>query len=254
MTEQALPAWDNEPLSAFFSDAERNERVTSLKMPDVYGLLQRVHRTFLQVQQITEKDNNPNLRPTRFLMARAHSAWLAAVRLALSAQTVEAYPLLRTVIENAWYALHLGKDPAPPARAEVWLRRGESEDAKKRCKAEFTVANVSATHRALDAATEAVVHKLYEWTIDLGGHPNERGVMTTTIRTDTGFGAVFLTNNPVPIAAALKATTEVAVGALKTFQLVYPERFAIMGVDAEVAELVNALNTVFKPYSQSSRR
>ena len=77
-------------------------------------------------------DNNPHLVLTRFLMARAHSAWLAATRLALSTQTVEAYPLLRAVIENAWYALHLAHDPAPPARAMTWLRRAESEDAKAR--------------------------------------------------------------------------------------------------------------------------
>jgi len=95
------------------------------------------------------------------------------------------------------------------------LAATEDDEAKKRCKAEFSVANVSATHRSLDTKTEKVVHQLYEWTIDLGGHPNERGVMTTTIRTDTGFGAVFLTNNPVPIAGALKVAAEVAVRMLK---------------------------------------
>jgi len=244
----ALPAWDNDPLSMFLSDAQQNEPVTSLKMADIYTVLQRAHGDFLRVQEISERDNDPDMIPTRFLMARAHSAWLAAVRLGLSAQTVEAYPLLRATIENAWYALHLAKDPAPPARAEVWLRRGEDDEAKKRCKAEFSVANVRTTHRSLDTATEKVVHQLYEWTIDLGGHPNERGVMTTTIRTDTGFGAVFLSNNPVPIAGALKVAAEVAVSTLKTPGLVYPERFAIMGVDRDIAELVDGINTVFKTY------
>lgn len=124
-------------------------------MPDVYALLQRAYSCFLKAQEITEKDKNPNLLPTRFLMARPHSAWLAAVRTALSAQTVEAYPLLRAVIiEDAWHALHLAKNPAPPARADVWLRRGESDNPKRLCKAEFTVAKARATHRALDAATE----------------------------------------------------------------------------------------------------
>src|SRR5215831_2534858 len=65
-----------------------------------------------------------------------------------------------STIENAWYALHLAKDPASPARAKVWLRRGEDDEAKKRCRAEFSVANVSATHRSLDTATEKVLHQL----------------------------------------------------------------------------------------------
>src|SRR5207249_9852113 len=99
-------------------------------------------------------DNNPHLVLTRFLMARAHGAWLAAPRLALSTQTVEAYPLLRAVIENAWYALHLANDPAPPERAMTWLRRAENEEAKERCAREFSVRNVRRTHGAVDAATE----------------------------------------------------------------------------------------------------
>jgi hypothetical protein len=176
------------------------------------------------------------------------------VRLALSAQTVEAYPLLRVTIENAWYALHLARDPAPPARAEIWLRRGESDAAKKACKDEFTVGNVRVTHRAHDAATEAALHQAYEWTIDMGGHPNERGVLTTTIRTDTGFGGVFLTNNPVPIAVSLKVATEVGLGALKVSEAVYPERFKIMGVDGEIAKLVDTTNAVFKAYASASKQ
>src|SRR5882724_11866204 len=137
MADQTPPSWEGDPLSKFLADAQYNERVTPLRMPDVYELLRRVHDAFKGVADVTEKDNDANRLPTRFLMVRAHSSWLAAVRLALSAQTVEAYPLLRVTIENAWYALHLARDPAPPARVEIWLRRGESDAAKKACKDKF---------------------------------------------------------------------------------------------------------------------
>jgi hypothetical protein len=40
-------------------------------------------------------------------------------------------------------------------------------------------------------------------------------------------------DNPVLIAAALKSAVEAAVVALKTFELVFPERFAIVGLDRE---------------------
>ena len=76
--EQAVPTWGDDPLSTLLSDAQYNERVTPLKMPDVYALLQRVHLTLLRVQEITDKVSDLNLLPTRLLMARTHSAWLAS--------------------------------------------------------------------------------------------------------------------------------------------------------------------------------
>jgi hypothetical protein len=253
MADSALPGWEGDPLSAFLADAQRNERVSALKLPDVYALLQRVHATFQQVAEITEKEHSPNLLPTRFLMARAHPAWLAAVHLGLSSQTVEVYPVLRAVIEDSWYALHLAKDPNPPTRLEIWFHRDDDAPAKARCRTEFTIGNVRATHAALDPATEAALHALYERTIDFGAHPNQRGILAAMIRTDTSqscrsFGSVYLTNNPILIVAALKTAVEVAVGALKTFRLIFPERFAIMGMDDEIEKLVYAVNTISKSY------
>ncbi len=252
MADQVLPAWEGDPLSTFLSQAQWNERVSALKLPDVYVLLQRVHAVFQQVGTITEKEHHASLLPTRFLMARARAAWLAATRLGLGGQTVEAYPVVRVVIEASWYALHLAKDPNPPTRVEIWLRRNDDAAAKARCKAEFTIANVWATHSALDPAAATVLQTLYDRTIELGGHPNERGVFAAMTRTDTDqdrtFGVVFLTDNPVLIAAALKTAIEAAVGALKTFRLIFPERFAIMGVDDDIEKLVGGLNAVFKSY------
>src|SRR6266481_3420516 len=106
MSDPVLPPWEGDDLSALLSSAQRNERISALKMPDVYALLRRVNAAFVQVAAITEKEHNSALLPTRFLMARARGAWLAAVRLGLSGQIVEANLVLRAVIEDAWYAVH----------------------------------------------------------------------------------------------------------------------------------------------------
>jgi hypothetical protein len=37
--------------------------------------------------------------------------------------------------------------------------------------------------------------------------------------------------------------------ALKIFYLIFPERFKIMGIDAEIEALAKGWNTVFKPYA-----
>jgi hypothetical protein len=258
MTDPALPAWEGDPLSTFLSQAQWNERVSALKLPDVYALLRGVHAAFQHMMTITERESNPNLLPSRFLMARAHAAWLAAVRMALSGQTPEAYPVIRTVIEHSWYALHLAKDPSPSTRAVIWLCRNDDAAAKARCKTEFAIANVRATHTALDAAAAAALQTLYDWTIELGAHPNERGVLAAMTRVDTGqgqtFGAVFLTDSAIHIAATLKTAIEAAVGALKAFRLIFPERFAIAGVDDMIEKLVSELNTVFAAYAVETRK
>ena len=112
-----------------------------------------------------------------------------------------------------------------------------------------------ATHAKLDPAAEVALHALYEWVIDFGAHPNKQGVLVAMTRTDTDekstFGVELLTDKPALIAAALKAGTEAAIGALKTFRLIFPQSFAIMGMDDEIAKLVGALNAVFKSYIPS---
>ena len=186
MVDRVLPPWGSDPLSTFLRNAQFNEHALAVNAADLYTLLQHVHGTFEQVAGVTEKENNEHLIPTRLLMARAHAAWLAAVRLGMSGQVVETYPLVRVIVENAWYALHLAKDPAAPSRAEVWLRRSEDDGAEKRCATEFSIRNVRTTHAALDIANEAALYEVYKRTIAFGGHPNERGVLSATARTDTG--------------------------------------------------------------------
>jgi hypothetical protein len=257
MGEPVPPPWGGDSLSKFFSEAQHNERASSINMAGVYALLQRTHAAFERVLDITEKENTVTLLPTRFLMARARGAWLAAVRLGMSGQTVEAYPLVRAVIENAWYALHLAKDPAPPARAEIWLRRRESVIAKARCKTEFSVAKVRKTHAVLDAGNESALHGVYERTIEMGAHPNELGVLGSTERTETDdaylFDVAFLTSNPLLIALVLKTAIEAAVGALRTFRLIFPERFTFADLDDDIQKLAAGHNAVFTPYSNRAR-
>ena len=49
MFDQKPPPWGTDPLSTFFSEAEHNDRVTSLKLASVYALLQRAHAAFQRV-------------------------------------------------------------------------------------------------------------------------------------------------------------------------------------------------------------
>lgn len=151
MTESGPPPWGTDALSRYFSDAQHNERVGALNYPEVYDIVRRVHEAFELGEQLAEKGASKHSILPRILLVRAHSAFLAAARLALSGQATESQIVLRAGVEQAWYAVHIATDPEPFSRAEIWLKRHHSEDDTARSKQEFSVSNVRSSHEAVDA-------------------------------------------------------------------------------------------------------
>lgn len=256
---QALPPWGDDPLSTFMADADHNERACALNWPDVYEVQQRAHGVLKRIGELIERDpGDAHLLAPRMLILRSHSAVLCAMRVAMSGQAAEAQPVLRVAIEHAWYALHIAKDPAPPARAQVWWDRDTTPEAMQACTGEFTVGNVRRTHEALDAATAGAMKRLYDGTITLGGHPNERGV-ASSLRIDRSqpdaprVGVGILHAGTATMTLALKSAVDVAIGVAKTVGLIYPERLRIAGVDDEVNRLVRHSSEVFGRYAEAAR-
>lgn len=250
------PDWGTDSFSRYLRDAEFNDRAAAANYPNVFALLQWVHTAFETAEAVFEKDGPAMLVP-RFLFVRSHSAYLAGCRLGMSGQFSEAHAVLRVGVEHAWYALHIAKDPAPFTRADVWLRRNEGAEALARCKAEFTVKNVRDTHDALDAATAAGLKALYEDLIDFGAHPNQLGVLAAARNAPEGnrvdYTIGILCPEELPVLFTLRLSVAVAIGALKTLRLVYPERFALVGLDIQIERLVGELNAVFKPYASPKK-
>ena len=65
----------------------------------------------------------------------------------------------------------------------------------------------------------------------------------------TDFSVGILHAEPLPMVLALRMAVGVALGALKTFQLVFPERFMLTGIDMEVQNLIAEANSVLKSYA-----
>jgi hypothetical protein len=247
--EQQVPPWEDDALSLFFRHAALNERVSSLKLPRVYGLLKQIHATFNCVAVAIEEDDQEGLLVPRFLIARAHSAFLAATRLAMSGQSLEATLVLRAAIEQVWYALHIANDPWPLERHTIWLKRHESPEAKRRCKDEFSIANVRDTHKVLDAITADKLQQLYETTIDFGAHPNERGILSSIRRDETtdavNYKVGILHAEPLLMTVTLKTAIETAIGVLKVTQLICPGRLNVLGLDLCIEQLIAEVPRTF---------
>ena len=260
MADRVPPPWEQDPLSTYFSKAERNTRICAMNWPDVYEVQQQAHGLLLRVGDAFEYDTGSvhHLGVPRTLLIRSHSAILAAMRLAMSGQAFEAQTVLRVGIEHAWYALHITRDPAPPARARIWWDRGDSPEATQACKDEFTVGNVRRTHEALDRDTAAAMQRLYDDAINLGGHPNQGGVALGLRIAEENEETVtiavgFLHPVPLVIVSTLKDAVDVAVGLAKVVSLIYPERFKIASLDEEVNRLIRHAAEVFRRHAGSAR-
>jgi len=254
MNNQQPPPWDDDSLSRYFRDAQHNERIAGLNHPAVWELLQRVQQLFERAEASVEKGSPRATTIPRILLVRARAAILAATRLGMAGQSVEGQVLLRTAIEAAWYALHIAKDPAPHARVEIWLRRHESDEATARSRQEFSAGNVRKTHEAVDADAARLLHSLYETLIDFGAHPNQRGVLGAIKREEdeekVTFNVAILQPDPLRMMMTLKVAVAVACGVLRIFGHLYPERFAIVGLDYDVCQLEADADAVFRQYVQ----
>jgi hypothetical protein len=261
MSNPVPPPWERDPLSTYFSEAEHNTRASAVNFPEVYAVQRQAHVLLLRVAEAFEHDTGAvhHLGVPRILLIRSHSAILAAMRLAMSGQAFEAQTVLRVAIEHAWYALHITRDSAPPARARVWWNRGDNPQATEACRNEFSVGNVRRTHEGLDRDTAAAMQRLYDDAINLGGHPNQGGVALTLRigerdQETVTIGVGFLHPVPLVIVSTLKDAVDVTTGLAKVVSLIYPERFRIATLDEEVNRLIRQAAEVFGRAAEAFRR
>src|SRR5579862_6761046 len=98
-TTRTLPRnWGDDPLSDFLNAAFSNCLATFVRRPDAFGLLRRVDHIYVG---ITENLTNPPDFLGAALFVRSHSAFRAAVRLVVSGQVADVFPVLRSCLEYA---------------------------------------------------------------------------------------------------------------------------------------------------------
>lgn len=109
-----------------------------------------------------------------------------------------------------------------------------------------------ATHKALDPDEERQLQELYEKVIDYGAHPNQLGILITSKRSNANkkgnYKVGIIYPETLPMMLTIRFAVAVAIGSLKVFQRIFPERFEIMSIDKKIEELIVGLNSVFKQY------
>lgn len=111
-----------------------------------------------------------------FLSLNAYTVWTSAVRMALTGHEAAVYPLLRTAVESACYALVITRRPR---LGVIWSARHDGEAERKASRKAFTpaVSDAADELEKFQPGSGKFVLELYEASIDFGAHPNTRAVM-----------------------------------------------------------------------------
>jgi len=239
MTKNEPTDWGSGPLGGFIRQANDNSANFFIHQPNNAKRLADIDAMFVRAIDLLQ--NSLELLPN-FLLFRAHAIFRTAVRLFTSGQHYESYVLLRACLETGLYALHAAKNSAD---VELWLNREESTEFRARMKRAYRLRGLLTELQQIDGDLYRKVADLYELTIDLGGHPNPRGVLSMAEwkRDEAGisYNAVYLSNDPILMGASFMSAARVAIVTLSVFRHVHRERFEIMGLTQEIARISSRL-------------
>lgn len=139
--------------------------------------------------------------------------------------------VLRGCIENALYGLYLSRNPTS---RETWLKRDDDKKSKQTMRNEFTAGNLLRAVQSEDVKLYDIAKELYDRTIDLGGHPNEEAFFTVMKQTEGDskltFHSAYLVGDEPALRLALKTCAQIGTCTLSIFQMIYPQRFDILGL------------------------
>lgn len=237
--KKSPPEWGNDHLSKFIEMAWHNVFASFVNFKGFYIRLEKIDAAFRSA--IENLTNTRDWFPGFFLL-RAHSAYLGAVRLALSAQVGEAYMVLRGCLENALYGFFFWKNPQ---KSRLWYERHDSIMKKKEGRREFQIKTMLQTLKKEDPKEGKIAEQLYEWCIDYGAHPNERSISGVMDKIEESgnidFKINYLLGGKLPARACLKTTGQIGVSALMIFQLIFRTRFELIGLSNDLKQLSKGL-------------
>lgn len=148
------------------------------------------------------------------LALNAHSLFLAATKMAKSGHDIAVYPLLRTAMESATYAILLTQDEN---LYSIWIKRHESENCFKQSKKAFTPAMKRLRKILHDydensgcSPYEEYIMSMYDAVIDFGAHPNPITITNnTTIIQDETYRFEYLNNFNLQMMKSILACIEI---------------------------------------------
>ncbi len=241
ITYPALKGWGDDSLTKLLYNAHFNILTIDAKLRIISQRLKEIHEAFEAVIEYARSVSNVSFN--HFMFHRAHSAYFAGFRLSTAGQCSESYMVLRGCLELALYTFHFHKTPGG---AEKWLRRHDDEDSMRAVKKEFRPSEMLKILANKDSELGEIAKQLYDYCIDYGAHPNEKGLTSSIDMNEEDsakvYSLIYLNKgNSLAMKWALKMTAEVGVCCLMIFAHIFPEHFLKSGVSAQLAGLRQGL-------------
>jgi hypothetical protein len=177
-----------------------------------------------------------------FFSLLTHAAYRGACGLPMSTQSALAFAVMRQCLENSIYCLYINKHPQS---FETWIKRTESDAARQKMKAEFTIGNLKKTLQTVDEDACQLWLHLYEKSIDYGAHPNPSALIAALKKHEPEKGIrwelSYLTKEPEVITGTMKSVAQTGIVCLRVFRHVFPERFEELGISKGLEALQQGL-------------
>lgn len=234
------PGWADDKLSNFFQLSYENLWATFANLEE-FATLKEINKLFFLFNENLKfnadvcKDSDPF---AAMFTAQAHCCYMAAAFLSTSGQLQPAYMVLRGSLEQSLYGFYFDRHFE---MAKTWLERMDSEAAKRKVRKEFRPSAMIAELITVDKRVGRLTERLYEQTIDFGGHPNIAGLISTLQMHGTErqklLKLLYHTGHTPEFRRCLRVNAQVGLCSLAIFRLIFPERFAILGVDSGISRL-----------------
>lgn len=228
------PHFRDRPLTGFFQTALENRYATFFHHRTTVECLVKIDGKIMALEGAVD----PEYPVSTMLAFRSLGAFRAACEHALAGQVGEIFPLARACIENAAYAVYLAGDET---LAVAWLQRHESEETLRKMRGrDWHHATVRDAIIARSPEIGALFGELYQFFIDFGGHPNERGAALNArmVKRDDGsiqIEQTLLHGNGPQLAFGIQAAMDAGSCALALLRLVFRQQ---LGDDEEEDRLL----------------
>jgi hypothetical protein len=236
-TPESSYPWGSDKLSVYLKQVEQNTFAASVNLGPRFAALVSIHDFWVEVCETLAVTKDEDLLAMWFLQ-QANSAWIAALRIGLGGQSVDARPLLRSALEYAAYALHFTRDAA---LRDVWFDRHKDDASREKAANGFSTRKVSRTFKAESPALAAAYSRLYDAVVDMGGHPNERA-LSSRLNIEREPGVVLswvtqITDDPRDFLTLVHIASQIALMVLEVFQHVFEPRFRLSLLDLKLEKL-----------------
>jgi len=230
-----MDEWGDDNLSKFLEMVHSNQKANRINFAGPYATMRRIDDCLVKAGKNLI---GPKPMMAGVLLLRAQYAYKTAVGMALAGQVVEAFVMMRSVLEYAGYALIIFDQPT---LEDVFILRHKGETELKAHKKAFTSGAIRDVLARYDQKLAELFDIFYQRTIDFGGHPNPHATFSAA-QIDgrdgqTGFTALAITKDQIVLAHAMKSAAQVGLTALHILQHVFKPKFEILGIRAEIDAL-----------------